>query len=516
MKFQDIVVPLSFALLITLGFNYFFVARRATETQDALRSGQSFKAPLSEELVKPLNTEVSFIGEKAPEAISLVTVTTPHAEAVFSQQAAALERLSFKHAHNTEQKLLSTITPPMSTAREEQPFLVALNKQTPYYYTLLSKTSEGGIHTVIYQAETQDVRITKKYLVYDDVYKLDLEITLEPKKVNSQEGIQARIFFPAPLLLQLNPKDAVTGIVYNERNRVQKIQPADLKQQVWIAPTLFGAQNRYFIHALVADQQHFTQRAYYTFTSTDALEAILEGPVIHEKTTWTLSFYCGPKEAEHLTVVDPRLEETLDYGWFAVISKFLLVMLKFLYGYVKNYGWAILILTLIIKIVLLPITLKGEKSAQKQMEFQKKLHYIEQKYKHDREALAREKLELSRKYGVSTLGGLLSPLLQLPIFIGLNRVLTNSYELYQAPFIGWITDLSAPDKYYILPVIAGIGMALQTAAAGDIRKRVTSLIIAAIVTGIFINFPAGLILYIGANTLLGVAQTKIQKMLKLV
>src|SRR5439155_4935251 len=125
-----------------------------------------------------------------------------------------------------------------------------------------------------------------------------------------------------------------------------KIPRANLSADAgWFAPTFFATDNRYFVHALVNDTQHFTKRAYSKATGTIDLYAILEGPAIQEKTTWNLSFYFGPKELAAMGKVDIRLEQTFDYAWFlAPVAKILLAMLVFFKGFLGNYGFAIILL----------------------------------------------------------------------------------------------------------------------------------------------------------------------------
>lgn len=161
---------------------------------------------------------------------------------------------------------------------------------------------------------------------------------------------------------------------------------------------------------------------------------------------------------------------------------------------------------------MVPFTLHGERSRKKHLEAQRKLQYLEQKYKHDPEALKREKAEFAKKHGISGMLGCLPLLLQIPVFIGLQRVLSNAIELYKAPFL-WIPDLSAADPYYILPATVGIGMAFQMAQSGDPRQRVANIIVAIIIAAVTANLSAGLTLFISASTLLGLAQTYIQKSL---
>jgi YidC/Oxa1 family membrane protein insertase len=508
MKFQDILSLLLFSTLLMLGIQYFFVGRNLQENA-AIRSGQSFQAPLNPEVFKPLITEINFSNHLPEQALETLVIT-PHAEFTFSTHGACLQRMLFKHGKNEE--LLSTIDMPIDHRKDDSPFLIAFDNDTPYYYRLMSHRQELTHDSITYQVDTQMVRVTKQYVVYRDICKIDLHVTLEPLTDNGV--IQPRIVFPSPWISELGEKNGTMGLVYNEYGKLKKNLPQTVKNQFWAHPTLFGLENRYFIHALISDSQNFIQRAYYRVSSKNRADAVLEGPLVKAKANWMLSFYCGPKEQGKLTAVDDRLEKAFDYGFFAIIAKLLLSLLKFFYSYLHNYGWAIIALTIFLKIILLPLTVRGERNEKKNIELQKKMHYLEQKYKNDRETLAQEKLELMRKSGMGMLG-MFVPFLQVPILIGMNRVLTGAIELYHAPFIGWITDLSRPDAFYILPALTGIGVVMQMRAAQfDIRKGLVSTIVALALAGAFSYFSAGLSLYFFVSTFLGLLQTAILKKLK--
>jgi YidC/Oxa1 family membrane protein insertase len=516
MKFQDVLVPLVFTVLMVWGLQYFVINKHLPSTTGEIKSGQSFTAPLSDQVIKPLRTEINFIDQQSTPKV-VTEIETTGALYKFSTDGGTLEQLTYKRLPQGHQSPLTmTIMPPV-LEREDYSFLVGLNDATPFYYQLVDKQESPETVKVVYQASTPQAMIRKEFIVFKDTYKLDLIVTVAPLATLS-EPLQARLFLPAPFMSDAHLKDTVSAILYNENNKLQKIKPADVKQQLWVAPTFFGAENRYFVNSLLEDPDHFVQRGYYKITNVSPLTAVIESVPVHAKTSWKLSFYCGPKEAHQMALVDSRLEQTLDYGWLGGIAKILRSALDYLFKYVKNYGWAIVVLTILMKIIMLPITWRAEqggKAAAKQAEFQKKLQYLEQKYKHDRETLAREQLKLYKKFGTSSAGGCLLPLLQAPIFIGLNRVITNSIEFYQAPFVGWITDLSAPDAYYLLPLLSAVGLGMQTASSGDVRKRLVSLLIAAMVAGIFAGFPAGVTLYLAVSSLLGVLQAKIQQAYKL-
>jgi YidC/Oxa1 family membrane protein insertase len=228
----------------------------------------------------------------------------------------------------------------------------------------------------------------------------------------------------------------------------------------------------------------------------------------------TVSFYLGPKDEQAVAPVDARLEETFEHsGMLSPLSKLLLKLLNFIYRYVHNYGYAIIILTVLIRLFMLPFTLKGERSMKQGAQMQERMDYLKKKYKNDPERMRLEQAELIKKHGMPQIVGCLPMLLQFPIFIALNRVLSNSVELYQAPFIGWLQDLSAPDPYYVLPILIMLSM-LANAFTLDPKQR-TTMIIAAVALGAFsINFASGLLIYLIASTVAGVLQSYFTKSLR--
>jgi YidC/Oxa1 family membrane protein insertase len=247
------------------------------------------------------------------------------------------------------------------------------------------------------------------------------------------------------------------------------------------------------------------------------LFSVLEGPAVTEKTSWKLSFYFGPKELDAINAVDNRLEKTLDYsGMLASLAKLMLRILNWLYKYLYNYGLAIIALTLLIQILLLPISLRNseEKFKKQQLEYQRELAFIEQRFAGNPERLLAERTALIKKNGLPGFGCLLPLLIQLPIFFALSRVLSSSFELYQAPML-WIPDLSLRDPYYILPVLIVFVMLLQD-MSGDPQQRMSKIVMAFVFGALTATFSAGLALYIFMSRLFSVIQAKLMKAFKLV
>jgi len=182
---------------------------------------------------------------------------------------------------------------------------------------------------------------------------------------------------------------------------------------------------------------------------------------LSEKMIFSYGFFCGPKDIEILRALGMNLEKAIDFGMFDIIAKPLLYTLKYLNKVTHNYGLAIIIITIIIKIIFFPLTHKSYSSMKAMKDLQPKITDLRKKYKDDKERLNRETINLYRSYKVNPLGGCLPLLVQFPIFIAFYWVLLGSIELRHSPFIFWIKDLSAHDPYYITPILMGISMFIQ-------------------------------------------------------
>ncbi len=508
MNVKDLLFVMVMALISTWAFEYFFFGKKPFQhAAEVTQAGQQFQAPGQKRELKPLNREINFIETKQLEALQEYTVETDHAIYSFSTEGASLDHLVFKEARDGKNIELTTIHPAGETERTQRCFLLAFNEETPLFYTLAGHREEDDRVVVVYKAETPAASITKTFIVFKHTYQLDLVVELHPKK----GAIEPRIVFSSPRMPELGDQERLSAIMTNDQGAVMVEKTlTKLEDTGWFEPTLFGTANKYFVHAMVRDEEKFTQRAYYSLIGGEHLEAFLEGPAITTDKSWHLSFYLGPKTEEGMHPVDPRLEKTLDYaGWLTPISQALLKLMKFLHHYVHNYGLVIIAITALLKLILLPFTIKGDKKAKEHAEFQKKMAYIQKKYKHDQETLKAEQAALIQKYGLPGLSGCLPMFIQLPIFFALNPILTSSLHLYKAPFL-WIPDLSARDPYFVLPILIVIFMVIQ-ALTLDKQGRMPALAVALVIAAVSINFSAGLSLYICTSAVLGLLQSAIQK-----
>ena len=223
--------------------------------------------------------------------------------------------------------------------------------------------------------------------------------------------------------------------------------------------------------------------------------------------------YAGTKELQVLEKSGYKLMRLMDYGWFgnkfAFLVKPLLKVLQYFYDMFKNYGWAIIFVTIIIKIIFFPLTHKSFKSMKGMHKVQPYVKVIQERHKGDRQKMNEEMIELYKKHKVNPLGGCLPMLLQIPVFIALYHALFFSIELRGAPFVGWIKDLSVADPYYVWPVVMGVTMFLQqklNPSIGDPTQQKIMMMLPIVFTFLFMSFPSGLVLYWTVNNILTISQ----------
>jgi len=223
------------------------------------------------------------------------------------------------------------------------------------------------------------------------------------------------------------------------------------------------------------------------------------------------SFYAGPKDVYRLEEISPYLDLTVDYGLLWWIAKPLFRVLHFIQEHiVSNWGWAIILLTVFIKALLFPLSAAGTKSMARMRKFAPQMKKLQEQYKDNRQKLAEETMKLYRREKINPMGGCLPIMLQMPVFIALYWMLTETVELRHAPWILWIHDLSAKDPYFILPVLMGASMwfmqKLNPQPTDPTQARIMQLM-PLMMTFFFLWFPAGLVLYWIANNLITIAQT---------
>jgi len=305
------------------------------------------------------------------------------------------------------------------------------------------------------------------------------------------------------------------GIYYTDEELYNKVEFSDMEdeslklntQDGWI-----GFQQLYFVSAWLPTKgianTFFTKKLdehLYSMGSKNTLAPIASG----ESLSYTTKLFAGPQDKDELLKAAPGLELTIDYGMLKVISAPLFWLLDKIHSFVNNWGIAIILLTILIKILFYPLAAKSYRSMAQLRELSPRLQSMKEKFGDDRQKLQMAMMDLYKTEKINPMSGCLPMLAQLPVFISLYWVLLNSVELRNAPFMGWIQDLSLPDPYYILPLVMGATMFIQSSlnppAADPIQAKVMKLM-PVVFSIFFFFFPAGLVLYWLVNNILSVWQ----------
>lgn len=273
-----------------------------------------------------------------------------------------------------------------------------------------------------------------------------------------------------------------------------------------------GFNDKYFLSALIAVNNSIASvelkknaGGFFESDATSPAFTVAPGQAV----TVAYKLFVGPKEIDILKQQGNFLEQSLNLGWFSAIAKPMLYSLKFFYRFVGNYGIAIIIITVILKVLFFPLTHKSYKSMKQMSKLQPKMAALKEKYKNDKDAMNRAVMELYRDNKVNPLGGCLPMVVQIPVFFALYKALMFSIELRHAPFMFWITDLSSKDPYYVTPIIMGASMFVQqkmTPSNMDEMQQKIMLGLPVIFTFMFLNFPSGLVLYWLVNNILTIGQ----------
>ncbi len=272
-----------------------------------------------------------------------------------------------------------------------------------------------------------------------------------------------------------------------------------------------GISSRYFLKAILdngsATKPQFQARPTDSGEVAASLVYRLTGPSLN----LPVRYYYGVKEIDSLKKVGNKLDLAVDFGWFTVIAYPMLQALKWLHTIFGNFGVAIILLTIAIKMILYPLTYKSMKGMKEMQRIQPQIKRLQEKYKDDRQRMNQETLKLMQSNGYNPMSGCMPMLLQMPVFIALYNVLYGAFDLYRQPFFGWITDLAARDPYFVTPIVLTLLMFLQqkitpTAAPMDPAQQKMMQLMPLIFGAMMAFLPAGLTLYMLVNSVVSIAQ----------
>jgi YidC/Oxa1 family membrane protein insertase len=372
----------------------------------------------------------------------------------------------------------------------------------------LSWTGPDGIQvTKTYTFKRNDYLIDVSYRVRNDG-KAEREVYLYNQLLRTQIAEEGGIFAALP--------SYQGAVIYSPEKKYEKVSFSDmldkrLQREVrggWVAML-----QHYFVGAWIppADQSQLMysdvqQGARYVI-GYKGLAPVRVAP--GETATLDARLYAGPKEQQRLAALPEGLSLTVDFGWLTVIAAPLFWVLEFIHRWVDNWGWAIILLTILIKLAFYPLSAASYKSMANMKRVQPKMQGIKERHGHDRQKMNQAMMELYKLEKINPLGGCLPIVVQIPVFIALYWVLLESVELRHAPWALWIHDLAAPDPYFVLPLLMGASMFAQTwlnpQPLDPIQQKVM-LAMPIMFTAFFLFFPAGLVLYWVVQNILSIAQ----------
>jgi len=373
----------------------------------------------------------------------------------------------------------------------------------------------------------EGVRVEKRFTFRPNSYVIDLSLTIRNGSgtalhdalsviITGKVGMESGYGFEGPA--------ALIG------DSVEEIEPAKISKKNLLKGQIrwVGVQDRYFLAALIPEAEGDSSLA-LTMQGPEIVLARHEGPTFsldgQGSAVFEYHLFFGPKSGAVLKGAGMELQRALNFGFFDLIAKPCLWLMNLMHEYIPNYGVAIILLTLLVKLLFWPLGNKSYKSMAAMKKLQPMMQEIRERYKDDKKKMNQEIFALYKVYKVNPMSGCLPMLLQVPVFFALYRMLYGAIELRHAPFLGWINDLSAPDRLFsfpfsvpfmhppygipVLTVIMGVTMFIQQKMSpppGDPTQAKIMLALPIIFTVIFINFPSGLVLYWLVNNVVSIAQ----------
>jgi len=548
MEQARLVIAIVLSVLVFLAWQFFFVDKQTvqkpaqTVQQPPVKEKQVKETqPETEEIrvVEPEKTDVAETQVAVPASVAqTITVNTPLYRVKLSEKGAGFTSFTLKKYRETVQK----DSPLKELLPQENSFETVLigfdGKSLPGLDNAVF-SSNLNVETVDIKdaareitfswKSTKEVVVEKTYKFSPDSYLIGLDVAI---KNSSAQSIQDKFFV---LLNSALPNDKQTygfeGPSALIGKSLEEVKIKDIADQNTYSGSInwVALQDRYFMMSVIPEPVSEASMR-LNLRGEDLLEAqyVLPDVAIGPGTQHTYQFalFFGPKSMKILGGSGHSLNKALNFGMFDILAKPCVWLMNKLYSVIPNYGIAIIILTILIKLILWPLGSKSYKSMSEMKKIQPLMKEIREKYKNDKKKMNEEVMGLYRTYKINPLGGCLPMVVQLPVFFALYRMLYQAIELRHAPFFLWIDDLSAPDRLFrfnishipfmeppygipVLTIIMGATMLLQQKMSppmGDPTQAKMMMFMPLIFTVIFINFSAGLVLYWLVNNILSISQ----------
>lgn len=398
----------------------------------------------------------------------------------------------------------------------------ASNIDLPNHTQMFAATKNSAANSVTLSAEKNGVRLEKTYTLANGSYVLEAKhVVKNVSAKNFDATLYTELVRDGEKLKESSFYSTFTGpAVYSDAEKFHKIEFSDIDKGKAKLPSAQAANE----NTWVAMVQHYFASAW--IPSVDAVRELYVGKLdgnqyrigvqtkidplaLGQEKVETFKLFVGPQEEHALEGIAPGLELVKDYGWLTILAKPIFWLLEKIHGLINNWGWSIILLTILIKAAFFPLSAASYKSMARMKEVQPRLLEMKERFKGEPQKLNQAMMEMYRKEKINPLGGCFPVLIQIPVFIALYWVLLASVEMRAAPWLGWIQDLAKPDPFYILPVLMAVSMFVQTKlnpTPPDPIQAKVMMIMPIAFSVMFFFFPSGLVLYWVVNNVLSIAQ----------
>lgn len=530
-----LAIALSFVIL--LGYQYFFAPPVQEPQAPTTANGQSGSRPAPDATASGTPASTSTAAEVAVDpAARDITVETPLYTAVISEQGGAIKSFLLKQHRTGLNKDSGAMELAPASNPAARPLLFSLDNGAgtttlPLYKAANTETQlnaqQGQAELVMTAAMPEGVEVVRTMRFSPDSYLIPVQYSLKNTTDRPLQVSPALIWNSSPFP-HTNPPSSYlfAGSAAYVNDELMEIKGKELSKGPIIKQGTIswaGYTDSYFITTVMPEggaPQTLTIQG-SDAASRSILSQGLQTLQPDSSTSYDYTLYMGPKKLTTLQNLGHNLAQAVDYGWLDIIAKPMLWLLNFFYSFTRNYGIAIILLTIVIKLAFWPITQRGMKSMKNMQKLQPKIAKLREKFKDDPAKMNQEMMGLYKTYKINPLGGCLPMLIQIPFFFALYRVLMAAIELRHAPFMLWINDLSMPDRLWLgfdipflhgLPVLTllmGGSMYLQqkmTPTVADPTQARIMQFLPVIFTFMFLNFASGLVLYWFVNNLLSMLQ----------
>jgi YidC/Oxa1 family membrane protein insertase len=496
-KKMFLAIILSIAVLI--GFQFFYTKTTPPVTKEDTKKEDIAKEPVKETKKAPEKPLAPIPQTHIQSAEKEVTVENDFYKAVFTSRGGTIKSIEFKkHEDKKGAPIIlkgDAVLAPLSIGVDEG--FQASNVNFNITGSNIKMGAGADTARLVFEYSSGQYSIKRTYTFHQNEYGIDLK--------DEVRGFDSYLITPGKDFGIYDKEDAehFGPVILKDAERIEFTakevkEPKNFKEGIkWVAQ-----EDKYFATIIVPKTRIENLKIWNK--NGDALIALkMKGGENN------YLVYAGPKEYYRLAKYDAGLEHIVDFGFFSILARPLFWFLVLLYGVVHNYGVAIIILTIVTRVPFIPLINKGQKSMKKLADIQPRMAEIREKYKSDPQRMQKELMELYKKHKVNPMGGCLPILLQLPVFFALYKVLLIAIEIRGAPFMLWITDLSAKDPYYILPVVMGITMVIQqrmTPSTMDPKQQKIMMFLPIVFTFMFLTFASGLVLYWLVNNILSIIQ----------